>query len=110
MSSTVSGSLSAGAQLLTNEKLLLPGASQSDIGGTSGDQGVKRAAAVTPLQTSSVISGSITSPDGDTVELSAEAMQMLQQMGGMEPSSASSAHSVQSFSAAAAYEGFDFFG
>ena len=108
--STVSGSLSAGAQLLTNDKLLLPGASQTDVGSATGDQGVKRAAAAAPVQASSVISGSITSPDGDTVELSAEAMQMLQQMGGMEPSSLSSSHPVQSFSAAAAYEGFDFFG
>ena len=111
MSSTISSTLSAGAQLLANEKLLLPGTSQPDIstGGTA-DHGVQKTAAVSPLQTSSVISGSITSPDGDTVELSAEAMQMLQQMGENGGFSAPASLSTHSFSAAAAYEGIDFFG
>lgn len=107
MSSNISGSLSAGAQLLTNGQLLLPGPSQSDVGSATPDQGVKKAAAPAPLQTSSVISGSITSPDGDTVELSAEALQMLQQMGSPDPVPSHSAHA---FSAATAYESIDYFG
>lgn len=108
MPSTISGSLSAGAELLTNNQRLLPGTTQSDIGGASSGQGISKSSAIAPLQTGSVISGSITSPDGDTVELSAEAMQMLQQMGGTHVES--SYHAAPAFSAAAAYESFDYFG
>jgi len=110
MSSSVSNSLSAGAQLLANNKLLLPGPSQSDIGTATPDQGVKKAAATLPLQASGTLSISSTSPDGDTVELSAEAMQMLQQIGHVGSSSAGSSHAVHSYSAVAAHESFDYFG
>ena len=109
MSSSVSSTLSAGAQLLTSYSNLLPGPSGSDVSSTSADQGVKQARAVSPVQ-SSVVSGSISSPDGDTVELSAEAMQMLQQMGDSGYGGASSSHAAQAYSAASAYEAIDYFG
>lgn len=104
--SSVSSSLSAGAQLLTNEKLLLPGASQSDVGGATPDQGVRKAAPISP-QTHAALFGSSSSPDGDTVEFSAEAMQMLQQMGGVGTTAAPVAHA---YSAPAASESIDYFG
>ena len=110
MSSTVAGTLSAGAQLLANEKLSLPGTSQPGAGSTPLDQQVKKTAATAPLQAGSVISGSITSPDGDTVELSAEAMQMLQQMGDAAHPAPIPSYAAHSFSAVPAYESFDLFG
>jgi hypothetical protein len=110
MSSTVSGPLSAGAQLLANEKLLLPASSQSDIGGANSEQGLKKTAAAAPLATSSQLFGPSTSPGGDTVELSAEAMHMLQQMGELGGSTSSSSHAIHSYSAPAAYESFDYLG
>ena len=110
MSSSVSSSLSAGAQLLANEKLLLPAPSQPDVGTPTPDSGVKKTQAAAPVQAGGTLSVSSTSPDGDTVELSAEAMQMLQQMGELGNSSAKSSHAVHAYSAAAAYESFDYFG
>jgi hypothetical protein len=110
MSSSVSSSLSAGAQLLANEKLLLPAPSQSDIGSANSEQGLKKTAAAAPLATSSALFGPSTSAGGDTVELSAEAMHLLQQMGELGGSSVSSSHATHSYSTTAAYESFDYLG
>lgn len=110
MSANVSGALSAGAQFLANDRPLLPGSSQPDIGSATPDSSVRKAANIAPVQTGSTLSGSITSADGDTVELSAEALQMLQQMGEGGSFDVGPSHSAQTFSAAAAYEGFDYFG
>lgn len=110
MSSSVSSSLSPGAQLLAHNQHVLPSSSQTEAGKTAGDQGVKKAAGAAPVQAGSVVSGSITSADGDTVELSAEAMQMLQQMGGSGEGGSSYSHAAHAYSGAAAHESFDYFG
>ena len=111
MSSSVSSTLSASTELLAhNYTTLLPGSSGADVGSTTADQGVNKTRATTPLSASSVLSGSVSSPDGDTVEFSAEALQMLQLMGDSGSESHSSSHASQSYSAAAAYQGIDFFG
>lgn len=109
MPSSVSGSLSAGAQLLANDKLQLPGSSQPQTGGAALDQGVSKTTAVPSIASHGTVSASSTSADGDTVELSAEALQMLQQMGEFGTAAAHSSHPTQPY-AAAAYESFDYFG
>lgn len=111
MSSSVSSTLSAGAELLAhNYSTLVPGPSGADVGSTAADQNVSKTRAATPVHSSSVVSGSVTSPDGDTVEFSAEALQLLQLMGDSGSASHSASHATQAYSAASAYQGIDFFG
>ena len=108
MPSSVSSTLSAGAELLTQYSTLLPGPSESDVSTTHPDHAVAKSHA-TSLHSSETLSGSATSAHGDTVELSAEAMQMLQQLGYGTAASHESSHAQQAYATPAAYESIDVF-
>jgi hypothetical protein len=110
MSSSISSTLSAGAQLLSGYSNLLPGPPETDLSGSSADAGVQRARGIQPAQGDQFASGSSNSADGDTVELSAEALQMLGQMGEGGHSYETSAHSTHPYSIAAAYQSIDVLG
>ena len=102
MSSSVSSTLSAGAQLLASYSNLLPGPSGSEIGAATADPGVQKTLA--SAHTDSDASGSA-SANQDTVELSPEALQYLAQNGQPGDAAQNSSHSVHT-----AYQGFDLFG
>lgn len=111
MSSSVTSAMSAGAQLLANDNLLPSNLSQSQIASATPDQLSKMAGATMALQTTNALFGDNTSPGGDTVDFSPEAMSLLQQMGGeFGNSHTSSSTALTPYASNAAFESFDLFG
>ena len=111
MSSSVSGAMSAGAQLLANDNLLPSNLSQNQLASATPDQLAKMAGATMPLQNTNALFGDNTSPGADTVQFSPEAMSLLQQMGGdFGSSNGSSSTALTPYASNSAIDSFDLFG
>lgn len=109
MSSSVTNTLSAGAQFLANDHLLPANLSQKDIENATPEQLAKMAGATLTMQTTSALFGGSTSPDGDTVEFSPEAMNLLQEKGGGFGESNGDSATTLTPSTSSALDSFDLF-
>ncbi len=110
MSSSVTSSMSAGAQFLVNENVSPSNLSQGNLGSATPDPLSKMAGVTMPLQTTNALFEAGTSPGGDTVEFSPEAMHILQQMGGLGNTGGSSSTALTPYASHSGFESFDLFG
>ncbi len=102
--------MSAGAQFLANDNLLPSTLTPGDIAKATPDQLAKMAGATMALQSTNALFGGTSSPDGDTVEFSPEALSLLQQMGGnFADSGGSSSTALTPYALNSAVDSFDLF-